>query len=85
MRCSEAFRCNANSAKHPYNVTSHVVFPRKVSGENMIRSGEASPKMSQKLPKLKVIIHAFELSRGLSSERHGMLPRGMGGHWKRLM
>ena len=37
-----------------------------------------SPKNSQKYPKLKVIIHAFGLSRGPSSERHGMLSRAMG-------
>ena len=28
------------------------------------------------------IIHAFRLFWGLSSERHGMPPRTMGGHWK---
>ena len=41
--------------------------------------------MSQKLPKLKIIIHAFGLYRGTSSERHGMPPREMGGHLKGVM
>ena len=39
--------------------------------------------MFQKQPKLKVIIHAFGLSQGPRSERHGMSPRTMGAHWKR--
>ena len=43
------------------------------------------PKMSQKQSKLKVIIHVFGLSRGPSFERHGMNPRDMVGHWKRVM
>ena len=34
--CSEAFRDNANGAKHTPNVTSDVSTPRNVSGENMI-------------------------------------------------
>ena len=41
--------------------------------------------MSQKQPKLKVIIHAFRLFRDLSSERHGMPPRDMGVHLKGVM
>ena len=40
MGCSEAFQGNANGAKHPRNVTSHVSFPRNVSGKNMTRPGE---------------------------------------------
>ena len=38
--------------------------------------------MSQKQPKLKVIIHGFGHSPGPSSERHAMPPRDMGEHWK---
>ena len=41
--------------------------------------------MSQKQPKLKVIIHAFGLSRGPSTEHHGMPPRNMSCHWKGVM
>ena len=41
--------------------------------------------MSQKQPKLKVIIHAFGLSRGPNSERHEIPPRDMVGHWKGVM
>ena len=43
------------------------------------------PEMSKnvpKTPKLKVIIHAFGLSLGPSSERHMMPHRDMGGYWK---
>ena len=47
--------------------------------------GPKSPKISQKQPKLKVIIHAFGLSRGPSSESHGIPHRDMGGHWKWVM
>ena len=36
-----------------------------------------SPKMSQKQPKLKVIIHVFGLSRAPNFERHGIPPRTM--------
>ena len=43
------------------------------------------PKMFQKQPILKVIIHAFGLSQAHSSECHGMPPRDLGGHWKRVM
>ena len=43
------------------------------------------PKLSKKHPKLKVIIHAFRLSWGSSSERHRMRPRDMGGHCKGVM
>ena len=39
---------------------------------------QKSKKMSLKQPKLKVIIHVFGLSRGPSSERNGMPPRGYG-------
>ena len=42
-------------------------------------------KMSQKQPKLKIIIHAFGFSRGPSSEHHRMPPRGMRGHCKGVM
>ena len=40
MGCLEIFRGNANGAKHPRNITSHVGFPRNVLGENMARAGE---------------------------------------------
>ena len=43
------------------------------------------PNMSKKQPKLKVIIHALGLSRVPISERHGMPPRDMEGHWKVVM
>ena len=36
----EAFRGNANGAKHPRNFSSHVGTPSNVSGENFTRSGE---------------------------------------------
>ena len=81
MWCLEAFRGNANCAKHLRYITSHVGTPKNVSGENMTRLAEVK-KMSKKRSKLKVIIHAFRLSRYSSSERHGMPPKGMGGHWK---
>ena len=45
-----------------------------------MRLGLKKSKKSQKQPELKVIIHAFGLSRSSSSERHGMPPRAMGGH-----
>ena len=61
MGCLEAFRDKTNGTKHPDNVTSHVGFPRNVSGE-YITNARKSPKKSQKQPKLKVI-HAFELSQ----------------------
>ena len=41
--------------------------------------------MSQKQSKLKVIIHAFKLSRGPSYGRREMPPRDMGGHWNGVM
>ena len=85
MGFSEAFRGNTNGAKHPRNATSYAGFLRNnVSGENMSRLGEAQkfPKNGQKL---KVIIHAFGLSRGPSSERHEMPPRAMGGPWNGVM
>ena len=40
MRFSEAFRGNANGAKHLRNGTSHVDTPRNVLGENMTGSGK---------------------------------------------
>ena len=64
----------------PRNVTSHFGFPRNVSGENM-----ASPLEVQKQPKLKVIIHDFEISRGPRFECHRMPPRDMAGHCKGIM
>ena len=98
MGCSEDFRVNENDATYPRNVTSHVGTPRNVSEGNMIRpekvqkyfgrkydQAREGPKMTQKQSKLKVIIHVLGLSRGPSSERHGMHPRDMGGHWKEVM
>ena len=38
--CLKAFQDNANGAKHPCNVISHVGTPRNVSRQNMTRSGE---------------------------------------------
>ena len=75
------FLSNANFAKDPCNVTSQIDTPRNVSRENTTTPRDFS-KMSQKQPKLKVIIHTFGLSRGRSFERHGMPPRAMGAHWK---
>ena len=46
---------------------------------------EKVQKCPKKQPKLKVIIHPFGLSRAPSSERHGMPPRDLGGHWKGVM
>ena len=80
----EALRGNTNGAKHTCNVTSHVGTPRNVSGENMTRLGEFK-KMSQKHPKLKVIIHDFGFSPDPRFERHGMPPRDIGGRWKGVM
>ena len=40
MGCLEAFRCNANGAKHMRNVTSHVGSPRNFLGEYMTRPGK---------------------------------------------
>ena len=78
--CSEAFRENANGVKHPCNVTSHVGTPKNVLGENMAWSGEVQ-KCRKNNPNWR-LIHAFGLSGGPSSERHGMPPRDIGGHWK---
>ena len=50
MGCLETFRDNANDANHLWiNVTSHIDFPRNVSGENMTMPGETQkcPKNSQ--------------------------------------
>ena len=82
--CLKAFRYNANCAKDPRNVTSHVGIPRNASGENIVRPRK-SPKMSPKQPKLKVIVHDFGLSRGPSSERHRIQSTTMGVHWKGVM
>ena len=49
----------------------------------MSRLREVKEKVA-KQPNLKVIIHAFGLSRGSSFERHGMTPRAMGGRWKEV-
>ena len=83
MGSSEAFLGKTNGTNVLRNIISHVGFLRNFSGENMPRSG--TPKMTQIQPKLKVIIHAFGLSRGSSSECHGMPPRDMGGNWKGVM
>ena len=66
------------------NVASHFGFPRNVSEENMDRPGEVQkcPKNNQNW---RFIIHAFGLFRGPSSERRGIPPRDMGGHWKGVM
>ena len=80
----EAFQGNKNGVKHPDYVTSYVATPRNFSAEKYDQAGR-SPKMPQKHPKLKVIIHAFGFSRGPSSGRHGMPPKDMGGHWKGVM
>ena len=40
MRSSKPFRGNANGAKHPRNVISHIGSPKNVSRENMTRPGE---------------------------------------------
>ena len=82
--CSKTFQGNANSVKHPHNVTSHVGTHRNVLGENMFRPEEIK-KCSKNIQKSKVIIHALGLSQGSSSDRHGMAPRAMGGHWKGVM
>ena len=82
--CLQAFQGNENGAKHPRNVTIHVGTPRNVSGEKYDQTRK-SPKMSQKHPKLKVIIHACGLFRSPSSIHHVMPPRDMEGHWKWVM
>ena len=82
MGCSEAIQMVPSM--HTRNVTSHVDTPGNASGENMTRPGKVQ-KMSQKQPKLKVIIHAFGISRGARTERHGMPLTDMGGHWKGVM
>ena len=84
MRCLKAFLGTTNCVKYPRNVTSYFSFPRNISKENMDRPGEVQ-KMSQKQPKLKVIIHAFGLSQGPSFECRDMPLRDMGGHWKGVM
>ena len=84
MRCLEAFRCNTNGVKHPRNITSHVHLSRNFSGEKYDQARE-NPKMSQKQPTLKVIIHAFGFSRGPSSERYGISLRDMIRHRKGVM
>ena len=67
MGCLETFQGNTNDAKHPRYVTKYGQSRR-------------NPKMSQKQPKLKVIIHAFGVSLGLSYGRHEMPLRDMGVH-----
>ena len=57
---------------------SYECFGRKFN------QAQESSKMSRKQPKLKVIIHAFGLSRGPSSEHYEMPPRDMWGDWKRV-
>ena len=82
----EAFRGNTNGAKHLRNVSTHVNFPRNISVENMIRPGKVKKNVPKTAKlKLKVIIHAFGLSRCPSSERHGMSPTDMGGYCKGFM
>ena len=46
MGCSEVFLGNANCAKHPLDVPSHVRTPMNVSGENMSQA-----RRSQKGPR----------------------------------
>ena len=84
MGCLNAFQSNTNVAKDPHNVTSHFGTRSNISGENMTRPGEGK-KMSQKQPKLKLIIHAFGLSLGLSSERHRIPLRDIVGHWEKKL
>ena len=83
MGCSETFRGNANGAKH----TRNVKIMSALLGMFREKIGPVSEKSKnvQKQSKLKVIIHVFELSRGPSSERHGMPPRDMGDHWEGVM
>ena len=71
----QAFRGKENGAKHPHDVITHVGTPKNVSWEIYDRS-RRSPKMSQKQPKLKVIIHALGLYQDPIFGRHGMPPRG---------
>ena len=80
----EAFRNNTNCAKDQHKASSHVGTRKNVLEENMTRP-EKVKKMSQKQPKLKGIIHAFEVSRGLIFERNGMPLRDMVCHWKGVM
>ena len=79
--CLEAFRGKANGFNPPRNITSHIGTPNNVSGEKN-DEGRRSPNMSQKQPKLKVIIHAFGLSRDPRSGCHGIPPWDMRDHWK---
>ena len=83
MGCSEVFQGNENGAKHPHNVTSHIGFPRNVSEK--IWPGAEKYKNVAKTAKIEGYTR-FGLSRGpMSSERHGIPHRDMGGPWKGLM
>ena len=73
MRCSKAFRGNANTAKYPDNVTSHVGSPKNVSRK--YDHARRSPKISQKQSILKVIIHASSFPRTRASNARGCLLR----------
>ena len=42
--CLDAFRGNANGAKHTRNVSSHILTPNNVSGENMTRREKVKKK-----------------------------------------
>ena len=63
----------------PSYITSHVGTPKKVLGKKHNRD-RISEKNPTKQPKLKIIIHAFGLSRGMGSRRNVMPPRDMEGH-----
>ena len=84
IECPEAFRGNTNGVKHPHNVTSHVSFPRNVSGENMTRRREVKkcPKNSQNE---RLLYTLSDSPRVRSTEYHGMPRKDMGGHWKGVM
>ena len=64
-------------------VTCHVAIHKNIFGEEY-DWGRKILKMLEKQPKLKVIIHAFGLSRSPSSRCRGMPPREIGGHWKAI-
>ena len=53
--------------------------------QEKIWSSPENSKMFKEQPKLKVIIHAFRLSRSPSSEPHEITTRNMVGHWKEVM
>ena len=87
----EMNKCGAQrlfEAKKMVQVPAQRYKSRRLSQEHFVRKYDQtrkSPKLSQKQPKLKVIRHAFGLSLGLSSKRHGMSPRDMGSHQKGVM